>query len=287
METEKSKLEEALIRAATFSAESSEKMLIEKGLTLFSSALNSELEGRAYEIVELIGDKKLIDLAAKYATKKGRIHVANKVSKLLMDFEEKEKQREALLNFENDVEVLTDSYEMSEMQTPKAAQKIIETSTPLIAPKPMINQKKLNPFKKSVASSSTTPISLNHLTNKSIAFNQTSTNNSDDENTPRNNISSNISMDTPRPGNFGTWFIANKDSLKASNPNASEGDLMLKIGKKIYKELTQKQRQPDGESIIKDNQSSSNVNKRKLNLTEDELSVTGIAKLAKFGFTKE
>ena len=283
METEKSKLEDAMIRATNFNMETSEKTVVENGLKLFSSALNSELESRAYEIIELIGDKKLIELAARYASQKGRIHVANKVSKLLMDYEEKEKQKEALLNtFENDVELFSETYEM---QTAKAVEKHVKkTSTPLIAPKPM-NQKLLNPFKKSGAFSksvSTPTNSLSHLTSKSIGFNQSSAH-FDDENTPRNNVS----MDTPRPGNFGTWFLANQASLKASNPNVSDNDLMLKVGKNIYKELTQKQKQPNEESFVKDPQNSLTVNKRKLNLTEDESAETGITKLAKFGFSKE
>lgn len=89
METEKSKLEEALVRASNFCINSSEKLIVENGLKLFSTAMNAELESRAYEIVELIGDKKLIELAAKYASQKGRIHMAGKIAKLLNDFEEK------------------------------------------------------------------------------------------------------------------------------------------------------------------------------------------------------
>lgn len=281
METEKSKLEEALVRAVSFDIEPSEKMIVEKGLKLFASALNSELESRAYEIVELIGDKKLIEFAARLASQKGRIHVANKISKLLTDYEEKEKRQEALLNtFEQDVELFSETYEM---QTPTAANKHVkETSTPLIAPKPITTQRRLNPFKKSGTTNNSTPLTtLSHLTNKSIGFNQTSTN-SDDENTPKNNIS----MDTPRPGNFATWFVGNKADLRANYPDVSEADLMAKIGKNIYKELTQKQKQPDEESFAKA-QNSSTFNKRKLNLTEDEGAVTGIAKLAKFGFSKE
>lgn len=46
METEKSKLEETLVRATNFSMDLSEKVIVESGLKLFSSALNSELESR-------------------------------------------------------------------------------------------------------------------------------------------------------------------------------------------------------------------------------------------------
>jgi len=89
IETEKSKIEECLVRSVNFDIDSSSKSLIENGLKLFSTALNAELESRAFEIIELINDKKLIELAAKYASQKGRMHMSNKISKLLSDLEEK------------------------------------------------------------------------------------------------------------------------------------------------------------------------------------------------------
>lgn len=285
IETEKSKLEESLVRAVNFKMESSEKLIVEKGLMLFSSALNSELESRAFEIVELVNDKRLIELAARYASQKGRIHVSNKLSRLLMDYEEKEKQKETLLTtFEEEIELFSETYEMETTKTGNKTAK--ETSTPVITPKP-INQKHLNPFKKFIASNKsvcTPPSSLSHLTKKSIGYNQTSTN-SDDENTPKNNFS----FDTPRPESFSTWFLANKAELRRSHPNVSEGDLMLKIGKNLYKELTQKQGgNPFEKSLENDQQNSSNfVNKRKLNLSENESSNMGVSKMTKYEFSKE
>ena len=89
MESEKSKLEDSLIRSANFAMDSANTTLVEKGLKLFSTAMNSELESRAYEIIELIRDKRLIELAARYATQKGRLHIASKISKMLTEFEEK------------------------------------------------------------------------------------------------------------------------------------------------------------------------------------------------------
>jgi chromosome transmission fidelity protein 4 len=89
METDKSKFEESLIRSANFDVDLQEKNIIEYGLKLFCSALNSELESRAFEIVELIGNKKLIEMSAKYATQKGRIHMAGKITNLMHKFEEK------------------------------------------------------------------------------------------------------------------------------------------------------------------------------------------------------
>lgn len=93
METEKSKLEEALVRSINFEMDSSEKSIVEKALKLFSMAMNAELESRAFEIVELIGEKKLIELAAKYSSQKGRMHLTGKIMKLLSEYEDKEAEK--------------------------------------------------------------------------------------------------------------------------------------------------------------------------------------------------
>lgn len=209
--------------------------------------------------------------------------MTNKINKLLIDHEEKQKLKEAEIN---DSEIFSETYEI---QTPRAVEKRVqETSTPipLIAPKPMSSLKRMNPFKKSGSNKFSTPTSsLSHLTNKSIGLSETA-NNSDDENTPTNNVSTksanrSVAMDTPRPGNFSQWFIANKIDLRTDNPEASDVELM-KIGKNLYKELTQKQKTPGDDSIVEP--SNTSVNKRKLNMNQDE---GGAAKLAKFGFVQD
>ncbi|CRK92164.1 CLUMA_CG005767, isoform A [Clunio marinus] len=285
METEKSKLEEGLIRATTFQMELAEKIVVEKGLKLFSSAINSELESRAYEIVELLGNKTLIELASKYASQKGRIHMANKITKLLFDYEEKEmKKIEQLNEIEKEVESFNETYERQSKIASEITLK--DTSTPIIAPKPMISQKKSsNPFKKfGSLNKNSSASSLTHLTKKSIGLNDCEKN-SDDENTPSNNVSKinrSTTVDTPRPGNFMQWYIANKSDLKANNSTASDVEL-LKIGKNLYKELTQKQKSPEEENNDTKNQTLQ-MNKRKLNLNDSE---GGISKLAKYGFIQD
>ncbi|CAG9804650.1 unnamed protein product [Chironomus riparius] len=281
IETEKSKIEECLVRSVNFEMESSSKALVENGLKLFSTALNSELESRAFEIVELISDKKLIELASRYASQKGRMHMSNKISKLLNDFEEKEMEKKSMIEgYDKEVKSFTEAYEVEE-QKPSEARKI-ETSTPLIAPRPMISQRKANPFKKSSNNSSLGAKALNHLTKKSIGYNESVTN-SDDENTPTNNMSlknnRSVSLDTPRPGNFSQWFIANKEDLKVDNPNSTDAEL-FKIAKNVYKELTQKTKASVEEL---DTPPSAPINKRKLELNEDSGST---AKLAKYGYTE-
>lgn len=151
----------------------------------------------------------------------------------------------------------------------------MQQSTPIIAPRPMISQKRSNPFaKKSLDKGNSSLSALNHLTKKSIGYNESITN-SDDENVPSNSSlisNKSISKDTPRPGNFSQWYLANKADLIADNPNASDGDLM-KIGKQVYKQLTQ------GDTS---SQTTVPLNKRKLELNEGG----GTAKLAKYGYNE-
>lgn len=190
---------------------------------------------------------------------------------------------------EKEADSFTETYEATNTAVEKLK---CETSTPLIAPRPMISQRKLNPFKKSSNANSTTGIALNHLKKKSIGYNDSAITNSDDENTPSNNLSKvnrSVSMDTPRPGNFSQWFIANKEDLKTNNKTCSDVEL-IKIGKNIYKELTQKTKVTEDsfhDSSLSGSFASSaaSLNKRKLDMNEE--SVGGIAKLAKYGYTEK
>lgn len=163
-------------------------------------------------------------------------------------------------------------------KTPIAKDDKILQSTPIIAPRPMISQKKNNPFaKKPTDKSNSSLTALNHLTKKSIGYNDSVTN-SDDENIPVNNSSlinnQSISKDTPRPCNYSQWFIANKADIKKDNPNASDVELM-KIGKSLYKEMTQSDTTPLAVGLAMP------INKRKLELNEEGDATK--SKLAKYG----
>ncbi len=287
LETEKSKLEEVLIRCINFGMDSARKSLLEKALKLFSAALNSELESRAYELIETIADSQLIELSAKYANQRGRLHMAEKILKLLAENDAKEKEKnEAIKQFEKESESYSNIYETPTLKKTDSSFDSQEISTPIIAPKPIVSQKTRNPFKKAVSNKSTPTNPLTHLTNKSIGFGNESRieslhADSDDENVPVNvsNKSTNrsVSADTPRPGNFINWLNANKESLKQDNPSVSDTDL-TKIGIKLYKELTKKEKMPGFEDDSKiEHQLSS---KRKLDLKEDGGSAA--SKLAKF-----
>lgn len=57
-------------------------------------ACRSEYEPRAKELIEMIALPSLLTLATKYASKLGRIHLAEKLGELLPQFEEQERERE-------------------------------------------------------------------------------------------------------------------------------------------------------------------------------------------------
>lgn len=148
-----------------------------------------------------------------------------------------------------------------------------EVCTVVVAPKPMISQKKCNPFKRggSSANSPSAPL-LAHLKYKS------GESPSMDYNSPVNVLKASnslVSSDTPRPGNFGAWFVANKAELESNNPEMANVELM-KTAKVVYKNLTQKVKESENTATLPNS-------KRKLDMKED----ANASKLAKFGFVEK
>lgn len=94
IESEQSQLEESLVRFSNFNVDDAETKLKENAIKLFAIACRSEMESRAKELIEMIALPSLLPLATKYASKLGRIHLAEKLSELLPQFEEQQKERE-------------------------------------------------------------------------------------------------------------------------------------------------------------------------------------------------
>ncbi|XP_033247150.1 WD repeat and HMG-box DNA-binding protein 1 [Drosophila miranda] len=87
IEVEKSELEDALLRSSLMQAEGAEKMQKETAIKLFALACSSECETRARELIESIACTELLQLAVKYATKRGRIHLSDRLCELLPQLE--------------------------------------------------------------------------------------------------------------------------------------------------------------------------------------------------------
>lgn len=129
IENEQTQLEEQLVRYSNFDFDGAESKIIENALKLFSLAARSEMEARAKELIEMIASPKLLPMAVKYASKLGRMHLAEKLGELLPQFEEKAKERELY----DETEVASDLL----LSIPLAAPNLIQAnrnSTPAVVP---------------------------------------------------------------------------------------------------------------------------------------------------------
>lgn len=236
---------------------------------------------RARDLIEMIGSPALIPLAAKYANKLGRIHLAEKLSEMMprvMEME-REKVREAELEY---VEETTSTPSMSQISViPSSLPSPVVLAPKLIKP----GSGRRNPFKKSVGSSSvnSSPNPIKHLTDSIVGL-------------PSNNDSfgSKSSMDvsevekkgdegdklttTSRSSSvrkpFFEWFTERKAELMSEMPEGSNPSELTSFAMKKYKQMNANGATPGSETP------ATNSAKRKLDEKENEGS--GIAKLAKF-----
>ncbi|EDV37970.1 uncharacterized protein Dana_GF11148 [Drosophila ananassae] len=87
IEVEKSELEDALLRSSLMQVDGAEKIQKETAIKLFALACSGECETRARELIESIACTELLQLAVKYATKRGRIHLSDRLCELLPQLE--------------------------------------------------------------------------------------------------------------------------------------------------------------------------------------------------------
>lgn len=130
IEVEKSELEDTLLRASLMQWEGAEKLQKETAIKLFALACSSECETRARELIESIACTELLQLAVKYASKRGRIHLSDKLCELLPQLEAvQEARKQQQLLGANGI-AATIILPMAPMQatTPKLAPKAMELS---------------------------------------------------------------------------------------------------------------------------------------------------------------
>lgn len=132
IEVEKSELEDTLLRASLMQMENAEKVQKEMAIKLFALACSSECETRARELIESIACTELLQLAVKYASKRGRIHLSDRLCELLPQLEavqEARKQQQLLSS--NGIAatiVLPVASSSTAGSTPKLAPKTMELS---------------------------------------------------------------------------------------------------------------------------------------------------------------
>ncbi|XP_059614227.1 WD repeat and HMG-box DNA-binding protein 1 [Phlebotomus argentipes] len=224
IEAEKSTWEDALVRQAAFAVENREKLMRETAIKLFALACRNEMEARASDLIEMIGCPQLVPLAAKYANKLGRIHLAEKLGQMLPQIQELEREREK--------ENRSSSPDIGETQDILSLPQPLVVRTPdpsvVVAPKPMLKSSvKRNPFRKANMSSPLTPSAdpLSHLTEKIVGF------------TPKPNIQSPQSDTAPKT--FMAWFTENHDELATEMPEEHTPAQLTSFAMKRYKGLIQ------------------------------------------------
>ncbi|KAJ6644470.1 WD repeat and HMG-box DNA-binding protein 1 [Pseudolycoriella hygida] len=248
MESDKSELEESLLRNASLLIDNSEANLREIAIKLFAIACRSENEVRAKELVEMIASPNLLSIAIKYANKLGRIHLSAKLTELLPQMEEQEQLKEKRCN-EIEMEAIN-LLQSSPMNASLMLAQKDKSSSLTIAPKPILSsQGKRNPFKRGgggAAKLISNPLS--HLTDKAIGFNDSQSQGSEslnglhplenDETINNENIeneSQNL-VSTTTPPKFMDWYKEHKEELQSQNPDAIAAEL-TKIAMRQFKAL--------------------------------------------------
>ncbi|XP_055625021.1 WD repeat and HMG-box DNA-binding protein 1 [Toxorhynchites rutilus septentrionalis] len=289
VESEKGTFEEELVRSIYLKCDEAEKILKETVTKLFAIACHSEMDQRAKELIETVGDSQVLQVVKKYANKINRFHLAESLEPMKNAFEEQEREEEKQeLEIERE-----DAAMVRELQHINAEAITKKDATPEI--KPLSMSKKGNPFRKKGSALKSTPSASNplgHLTGKAIGFSSPSSTNGgyhdgnesanmsgassmftgDESGATANSENQSRGSNTPSGMKFMPWFEINRRQLKGENPDATDQEL-IKIGLKQYKALNSlpASRGETGE-------------KRKLE--DSEKSETGVSKLARFGFVK-
>ncbi|XP_055701937.1 WD repeat and HMG-box DNA-binding protein 1 [Phlebotomus papatasi] len=231
IEAEKSAWEDALVRQAIFNVDNREKLMRETAIKLFALACRNEMEARASDLIEMIGCPQLVPLAAKYANKLGRIHLAEKLGQMLPQIEEIEREREKE-NRSSSPDILEETQNILTFTSTLATK--TPTASPIVAPKPMLKSSvKRNPFRKSNISSPVTPNSdpLSHLTEKIVGF---PLNNSF---TPKSTNDESQAENAPKT--FMAWFTENREELIREMPDEHTPAQLTSFAMRKYKGLVQ------------------------------------------------
>ncbi|KAL9701191.1 hypothetical protein quinque_004632 [Culex quinquefasciatus] len=275
VEGEKGALEDVLMRSVYIKSDEAETVLKETAIKLFALACRSETEQRAKELVETIGSSQLVPIFMKYASKIKRYHLAESLAPLLPTFQQQEREEER-----QELETNRENAAMvAELQHITVEAVTRRDTTPKIKPMPMVMRK--NPFKRADSASKSSPVPSNplgHLTGKAIGFSSPKTVDPEEvpptlepennENQPKNSATG------PK---FMPWFEDNKNRLKEQHPDAATDAELIKIGMRQFKAQ-------NSAATTTPQAGTPATEKRKLD--ETDKGESGVAKLAKFGFTK-
>ncbi|CAH0592617.1 unnamed protein product [Chrysodeixis includens] len=232
LDTEKSQYEEQLVRWAHTTADVDVKTARETALKLFALACRSEIEQRALELMELLKDDRLLPLAAKYASRLGRVHLADKLTNLAETWEKDDKLNVAQNSHFTELDT-QETYDVTNAEEDlnasliipqKVKEKKLEAETSL-KPVPIKSSpgRARNIFKKQASSTKNGPSPLS-LTERTLVevHNPADASENDDPLTP-------IGSET-----FVDWFTRNKSVLETQNPGLGPSEL-TRHGIKLFK----------------------------------------------------
>ncbi|XP_068626537.1 WD repeat and HMG-box DNA-binding protein 1 isoform X2 [Battus philenor] len=277
LDTEKGQYEEQLVRWAHTASDVDMKTARETALKLFALACRSEIEQRALELMELLKDVRLLPLAAKYASRLGRMHLADKLGDLAEQWEKEADKLNVAQNSHFQELETQETYDVTTTQQedlnasliiPQKTKKKIENVTP-IKPAPIKASPGTgrNPFKKqqdgtkNVAS----PLTLTERILVDVHATNDSTEN-EDPLTPLNGET------------FVDWFSRNKSTLGEQNPDLTPSEL-TRHGIRTFKSVQSKSSTGEG------------AQKRKLDEASESVSPIANApkqsKLSAFAFQKK
>ncbi|XP_053622607.1 WD repeat and HMG-box DNA-binding protein 1 [Plodia interpunctella] len=212
LESEKSQLEERLLRGG------GER---ETALKLFALACRSEIEQRALELMELLKDDRLLPLAAKYASRVGRIHLADKLTNLADTWEREADKMNVAQNSHFQELDTQETYDVTNTEDMNASliipQKAKEKKVEITPIKPVPIKSSpggaRNPFRKQqeAAKTAQNPLSLTDRNLVEVHSTDLSENN-----------------DTLKPlegETFVDWFSRNKKTMEQESPDLTPSEL--------------------------------------------------------------
>ncbi|XP_049691894.2 WD repeat and HMG-box DNA-binding protein 1 [Helicoverpa armigera] len=233
MDIEKSQYEEQLVRWAHTTADVDVKTARETALKLFALACRSEIEQRALELMELLKDDRLLPLAAKYASRLGRVHLADKLTNLAETWDKEADKLNVAQNSHFQELDTQETYDVTNTEQDlnasliipqKVKEKKVESETAL-RPVPIISSpgRARNIFKKKATSSkdAQSPLSLTDRTLVEV-HRPADTSENDDPLTP-------LEGET-----FVDWFTRKKSVLEKQNPELGPSEL-TRHGIKLFK----------------------------------------------------
>ncbi|KAJ0182402.1 hypothetical protein K1T71_001771 [Dendrolimus kikuchii] len=273
LDSEKSQYEEQLVRWAHTTADVDIKTARETALKLFALACRSEIEQRALELMELLKDDRLLPLAAKYASRLGRIHLADKLTNIAQTWEEESDKLNVAQNShfqELDTQETYDVNNTEDMNAsliiPQKVKQKVESMTP-IKPVPIKCSPSgaRNPFRKQQEATKNvqSPLTLTDRNLVEVHPTAESTENND----PLKPLVGESFMD---------WFSRNKTTLEEQNPELTPSEL-TRHGVKMFKNVQNK-----------DESSKETGQKRKLEDSNgDVVNAPKQSKLSAFAFHKK